>query len=175
MTLSDYKAYAEQCATRNKSIQHTPTSKHFTVFTAEDALSELKSIKSPVLAAELPRIRLGDSLSDNVHTIMDGAFLIIKKAKQGDSTEVITAYEEMFVIAMQVLTKIKNDRSFANEPGRSSPEKLIKNLRLQDVSIVDVGPVFDSYYGWRIDFPFQSTINLELDESKWDNEIKFSE
>jgi hypothetical protein len=174
MTLADYKAYGEQIATRNKAIKHSTSSKHFTVFTAEDALTTLKDIESPVLAAELPAISLSDGGSDNIHTVMSGAFLIVKKARQGNSAEIIIAYEEMFVIAIQILSKILNDRKMANDFGRMSPEKLIKHLQLNNIRIVDVGPVFDGYYGWRIDFPFQSTINLVLDENQWDNETKFS-
>lgn len=174
MTLSDYAAYGEQVATRNKAIAHTSQNRHFTVFTVEDALSNLKNIESPVLAAELPRIRFVDSGSDNIQTVMEGAFLIVKKAEQGNSSEIITAYEDMFVITLQVASKILNDKKMANNPGRLSPEKLIKHLQMNNISIVDVGPVFDGYYGWRIDFPFQSTINLVLDETKWISETKFS-
>ena len=174
MTLADYKAYGKQIAVRNKSIAHTDENRHFTVFTVEDALSDLKNIESPVLAAELPRIRFNDSGSDNIHTIMDGAYLIVKKVVQGNSEEIITAYEDMFVITLQVASKILNDRKMANIPGRQSPEKLVKHLQVNNISIVDVGPVFDGHYGWRIDFPFQSTINLELDESKWTDETKFT-
>lgn len=174
MTLADYKEYGEQIATRNKSILHTGTEKHFTVFTAEDALTGLPDMVSPVLAAELPTIGLSDSGSDNIHTVMSGAFLIVKKAEQGNADQIILAYEEMFVIALQILSKILNDRKMANLPGRLSPEKLIKHLQLHNIRIVDVGPVFDGYYGWRIDFPFQSTINLILNENDWNGEVKFS-
>lgn len=174
MNLVNYKEYGEQIATRHKSIGHTVNEKHFTVFTAEDAISGLGDIHSPVLAAELPRTRLNDSGSDNIHTVMAGAFLIVKKVAQGDYAEIIAAYQEMYVIALDILSKMLNDRKMANNGGRLSPEKLIKHLQLNNIEIVDVGPVFDGYYGWRIDFPFQSVINLQLDVTKWNNETKFS-
>lgn len=174
MTLADYKAYGEQIATRSLELLHSANNRRFTVFTVEDALTELKNIKSPCLVAELPRISFSDSGSDNIHSVMRGAFLIVKKCKQGDSNQIIAAYEEMFLIATDICSKILNDRKRANETGRPAPEKLVKHLVVNEMGLVDVGPVFDGYYGWRIEFPFQSTINLELDETKWNSEIKFA-
>jgi hypothetical protein len=174
MNLVDYKAYGLQIATRHKSILHSAQANHFTVFTAEDVLTGLKDLCSPVLAAELPRTGLLDNGSDNIHTIMKGAYLVLKKVDQGNSDEIIAAYEEMYVIAMDILTKMLNDRKLANTQNRNSPERLVKHLQLNSIELVDVGPVFDGYYGWRLDFPFQSVQNMQLDVNKWNSETLFT-
>ncbi len=174
MTFEEYKQYGEQCATRNKVIGHTPKQPHFIVFTAEEALSSIKNVLSPLIAAELPQIRFIDNGSDNIHTMMNGAFLALKKCQQGNTKEIMAAYQEMYLVALDMFRKFLNDRRMALVPGRPSPECLMKNLQVGDIQMGDVGPVFESYYGWRIDFPYQSTIDSDLDVSKWINETAFT-
>ncbi len=167
MILSDLKTYWQKAATNNLLILHTESAKHFCSFTAEEALSSLKNIKYPALCLELPAMGLNDGLSDNIRLISNGAVLILSHAKQGDNVAIAKVMIDTEVIVLQLVSKILNDRKRANETGRSSPEKNMKHLDLNKVRWVDVGPVFDSLYGWRLEFEFNGPIPTELDESKW--------
>jgi hypothetical protein len=167
MILSDLKTYWQKAATNNLLIQHTESSKHYCSFTAEEALSALKNIKSPALCLELPEMNLSDGLSDNVRLVSKGAILVLKHAKQGDNAMISQAFLDTEVIVLQLESKMLNDRRRANESDRLSPEKDMKHLDLNKVRWVDVGPVFDSMYGWRLEFEFNGPVNLALDESKW--------
>jgi hypothetical protein len=176
MRLADLKTYWENAAKNNLAIQHTESEKHFCVFTAEDALSSLKQLEDNVLVLELPNSTLSDANSDNIRYIPAAAVLILKSANQGNKDEVIQAYLDLEPVAIQLISKMLNDRKKANNDNISAPEKYMKHLDLNRIRMVDVGPVFDDKYGWRIDFEFNSPINLDLNESEWlpNTETKFN-
>lgn len=171
--IEQYKQYGEQIARRHKAIGHSDTERHYTMFTAEDALSGLRNMESPLLAAELPEIRFVDEGSDNVHMVMNGAYLILKKCRAGEGNAIVKAYEEMHVIALDIVRKFLNDRRMALKMGRKKPESLLHHLQVNGIHLVDVGPVFENYYGWRIDFPCQTAIEMDLDKTKWIGEVAF--
>jgi hypothetical protein len=176
MLLSELKQYALNIATNNLLIGHTPSNKRFSTYTAEDVLTDIKDMTGNILMLELPEFNIKDELSDNVRNVTTGAILLLKKAQQGNYIEVQSAYDTTLPIAVQALSKMQNDRKKANQPGAVSPESKMKHLDLNTVNIVDVGPVFDGWYGWRINFQFNSPINLTLDESQWKpgTEIKWT-
>lgn len=167
MRLAQAKAYWKKAATNNLAVQHTEEEKHFFTFTVEDALSSLKNINYPAVGLETPVHRFGDGLSDNIRLLSSGGVLIIKHAPQGNAVKVEEAMLETEEIALQMVSKMRNDRLKANDVGVASPEKLMKHLDLFKVKIEEVGPLFDSCYGWRIDYEFNNPTNLELDEDKW--------
>lgn len=175
MKTVDLKTYWKKAAINNKAIAHVDdTSIHFICYSAEAALASLKDIEDPVLALELPEMRLSDALSDNVRLNSNGAVLILKGAAQGNSSEIEQVMLETEIIAFELLTKMMNDRRKANDVGFTAPEKYMKHLDLNKVRLVDVGPVFNSKYGWRVEFDFNGPVNLTLDESKWTNETKWT-
>jgi hypothetical protein len=177
MRLSHLKTYWKNAATNNIAIGHDDVSNNkFCVFTAEDALSNLKEMTGLKLCLELPEVSLYDANSDNIRTITRGAVLILNGAMQGNRADIIQVFEQTEVVAYELLSKMLNDRKRANEQGRNAPESLIKHLDLNKVNMVEVGPVFDSQYGWRINYEFNSPVNLELDESKWleGSEVKWT-
>ncbi len=174
LNLSDIKTYWKNAAIRNKAIGHVEGGeKHFSSYTAEEALATIKDMKYPYLAAELPEIHMGDANSDNVRMNFNGGILILKKATAGDYLKIQAAYDEMFIIGRQLLTKLYNDRKKANDYNIPMPEAMMKQLDIPLLNMVEVGPVFDSCYGWRINYQINTPDNLELDESEWDGETKW--
>jgi hypothetical protein len=176
MDLANLELYFERAATNNKAIQHTAQKKHFITFSVEDALSSLKNIEYPALCLEIPNERLSDQLSDNIRAISSSAIVIIKKVGKINPADIVIALKETYIIASQMQSKILNDRKKANQPGRTTPESLIKHLDVNSIQLVDVGPVFDGCYGWRLEFQFNGPKNLELVESDWlpGTETKFN-
>jgi hypothetical protein len=173
ITPADYETYWLHAAQRNNAIAHTDESKHFTTYNVEDALTELKNIKYPLLALEEPEYRIADGLSDNTRLPVTGAILILKRAKAGDYKEIREATQSTFPIAFQMITKLRNDRKRANDSGIPSPENMVKHLDLNTIRMVMVGPVFDGCYGWRVEFTINSPANMNLDESQWTGETKW--
>lgn len=170
MTLAELKQYGLNIATNNLLIAHTSSDKHFASYTPEEVLTDIKSIKGIALMLELPEFSMNDQLSDNIRLITNSAFLILKKAKQGDYADIQSVYDSTATIAFQVLTKIYNDRKKANDTGVTSPESKLKHLEVNTLNLVDVGPVFDGWFGWRINLQFNSPINLTLNEDEWTDE-----
>ena len=106
--------------------------------------------------------------------LYNGGVLILDKAPQGDYVKIQAAFQNTFIIAYQLLTKLYNDRRKANDIGTSSPESFLKHLDLQSISLLEVGPVFDGCFGWRINHQFNSPANLDLVESEWTGETKWN-
>lgn len=167
MRLADLKAYWKTAATNNLLVGHTATAKHFTCYTLEDSLSSLKNTVYPVVALEIPETGFGGEDSDNIHHDTTGAVLLLKHTKQGDYLAIQQAMEDMEELGMQMISKLYNDRKKANDDGITAPESLIKHLVFRSIKLIEVGPVFDSCYGYRLEFAFENPINLALDESKW--------
>lgn len=173
ITVNDISVYWKHVAERNIAIGHSEESKHFSFFSSEEAITSIKEMKSPYLAAELPEIKIQDEHSDNVRLNISGAVLILKKVKQANYSEIQEAYSSMFIIAFQILTKLYNDRKKANDGTLSAPESMIKHLDLPTLSMIEVGPVFDGHYGWRINYQLNTPANLDLIESEWTGETKW--
>lgn len=176
MDLSNQKTYWQKAAEHHIDVQHTADNKHFCVFTVEDALSSIKDLEYPAICLEIPEENLADLNSDNIRANSSGAILVVTKATQGNHAEITQAFLDMYVIASDMQSKMLNDRKKANQQGRVAPESLLKHLDLNTVRMVEVGPVFDSCYGWRVEFAFNGPKNLTLDEAKWltGTETKFN-
>lgn len=175
MTLQNYIDYAKQIATRCKAIGHVEgVHNHFTLFTPEDVLSDLRGVEYPLLACELPRLRYMDGGSDNEFSQMQCSLLILMPAIQGDAISINQAFNTTYAIAQDIVTKLLNDNKCANITGRPSPECLVNDLNVNQINIVSVEAVFESCFGWQINFPFNNPNTLLLDESKWTGETRFN-
>ena len=52
---------------------------------------------------------------------------------------------------------------------------LLKGFDVNSLRFYKVGPMFTNHYGWRVEFMLNDRFsnNLQLDETKWNNETKF--
>ena len=80
----------------------------------------------------------------------------------------------MFEIAWDMVTKLKNDRRKAFDSAQPSPENLIKHLQLNSIRLTPVGPVFDGWFGWIVNHVISTNKSDQLDESKWEDETKWT-
>ena len=167
MNFKQQKTYWKRAAEHHLQIGHSDAAQHFSTFEPSKVLKELNNMLYPALMFERPEERLADGHSDNIRLNSSGAILVIKKAAKDDQVDIDAAFDECYDIAHDMVAKMLNDRKKSNQSGVTEPESLLKELDLATVSIREVGPVFDSCFGWRVDYTFNGVDSLFFDESKW--------
>lgn len=173
MNPTDYELYWKTAAENHLSIAHSNSDKHFCSYSVEEIISGLKNLKSPCLALEDPEYIVEGELTDNVGLMLNGAVLILKKMKESSNyLEQTAARKDMFPIAWDLYTKLRNDRKKANMGTASGPAAKLRNI--SSIRIIPIGPVFDGWAGWRLEYAAPANINPDLSETNWQNETKFS-
>jgi len=170
------KNYWKRAAEHHKLIAHTTTNTHFGMYEPIMVTLPLKDMEYPCLLFEKPVEKLQDGGSDNIRNDAAGGILILQKASKSDAVDIQDAFDNTYAIACDMRSKMLNDRKKANQDGVTAPESMLKHLNLNTVIMQEVGPVFDSLFGWRIDYTFNSPEDLELNENNWlpDTETKFN-
>jgi hypothetical protein len=172
MIPADYETYWETAAKNHKEILHTTDEKRFIRFSVEEVLTGLKSLKSPALVLEEPEYNVLDEVGDNVGLQLQGAVLILKKlSESANYIQIQTAKKEMFLIAYDMYTKLRNDRKMANMGDATGPAAKLKNI--SNIRMIALGPVFDGWHGWRLEYTSPVTTNPDLNEDNWNNETKY--
>jgi hypothetical protein len=176
MTLNQYIAYFEGVAVSNKIIGHTHNGDvKFRRIDIEEVLGDLKTNMSGLsMFLENPELRVVDGRSDNYRQEWQGAFLILNKIKPGDINAQISVLNQTLTVCEQILAKIKNDA--AKESMQANYAWPIKGFDFNSVRINKVGPVFTTWYGWRLTFTLNQTFNngLILQNNEWYNDTKFT-
>lgn len=166
MTIVEYKNYFKTAAENHKDILHVDgTSEHFIKINVEEVISGLKSkLLFPLVAIEMPEIATDDQLSDNVRDIFEGAVIILKPASLTKYDEQFDTINACFELCKHFRSKMVNDRR----------KNILKHLDVNSFRFVEVGPVYNNLFGCRLEFRLNEPANTYLDESKWNNETKFS-
>lgn len=114
----DLIAYFRNLASSHTSLQHTDEKKHFFRFELEEVLTGIRSaINYPALILEGYDFSYTDNNSDNLIKARNGAFILLDHATHPDDFDRIdTIYDEMEVIADDIIAKIKADKRNANIP-----------------------------------------------------------
>lgn len=175
MKHSEYINYFKTCAINNKVLAHDEAN-HPTFYEIdiEDILNAMKlKNKHLSLLIESPEAKPYDEKSDNIRKLKTGAFVIIREAKMGDTVDKELALDETEEVAEQVISKMLNDTRKSKQSTAFTPKI---NLDVNSIRIQKVGPILTNHFGWRVEFTLNSTFNLglQLDETKWNNETKFS-
>lgn len=176
MTFNEYIAYFKAAATSNKAIAYVEgENERFITVSVDDVINALgPKGDSMTFCLEEFDYRPSDALSDNPRKQLSGAFFIIDLAKKGDKASKLSVLNNTDVVTQEFLSKIKNDQLKLglnkNHPGK------IKSFDLNSVRVEPIGPVFGNWYGWRTEFTINQTFinNLQLDDSKWLNDTKFT-
>lgn len=177
MRFSEYYNYFETVAINHKQLLHDPGAKRYTFFSIDmvDFISDFRNkVQQTALYLETYEFSASDQKSDNIRKEMRGAFLILKGTKPGDKTERNSILEETESVAIDVISKMINDaKKKAQDPSYNFP---IKGFDVNNCQWQKIGPEWTTHYGWRVEFTFNQTFpnGLFLDESKWNNETKFS-
>jgi hypothetical protein len=170
---TDYNNYFKVACVNHKSLLHNDTTnKRFYPVDIEDVLNGLKiSCKEAFMILENPEFKPFDAGSDNFRKIIRGAFVILKEAKIGDNSDRERILDECQVIAEDITSKMINDTKKGNLD-KTYPFRI--ELDLNKVNFNKVGPLMTNMFGWRVEFALNESFNLAFDESKWNNETKFS-
>lgn len=177
MKFSEYINYFKTAAINNKVLAHDPATHHtFYEIDIEDILNALKfqlKNKSMSLLIESPEPKPSDEKADNIRKLMPGAFVILQEAKMNsipDRELILDATQE---VAEDIVSKLLNDTKKCKQNATIQPRIIVD---INSVRFQKVGPLLTNHFGWRVEFTFNSTfkLGLQLDETKWNNETKFS-
>jgi hypothetical protein len=164
MTIDDIITYFETLAKEHIDIKHTDKNCHF--FRDEDEV--LEKLKSK---ANTPALIMGTFQStfkmvnrDFNHeepqmTILILDFVPIRNDK---TTQHFAALERTKIIAEDIIRRIKHDAT-------CQLHSFLKEFNTDSVRIDQVGPVFENYWGWVVDFSFVDFFDITYDESKFSN------
>lgn len=176
MKYSEYVEYFKTAAINNKVLAHVPDT-HHTFYEVDiiDVAQESLKFKNKYLSVllEAPSKQAGDNNGDNIRKYISGAFAILKEAKIGNHADRQLCLDETEEVAEQICSKILND---AKKHLRDHAYQWkLKGFDVNSLRFYKVGPMFTNHYGWRVEFTFNDRFsnNLQLDESKWNNETKF--
>lgn len=153
MNITEIINYVKSLAVSHKSIKHTDAKPHF----FEDINIATEQLKS---RGHMPAIIMGppifvpyDKRADNTQEVNTVVMLIVEKGQK------LTAYDKCKSIAIDFITKIKKDEHEQNSILAFDPESATIEL---------IGPVLDEFYGVELMLEFNTELDLEYDQSKWD-------
>jgi hypothetical protein len=176
MKYSGYVEYFKTAAINNKALAHV-NGTHETFYEVDiiDVAQESLKFKNKFMSLllEAPSKKAGDNDSDNIRKYLSGAFAILLEAKKGDHADRQNVLDLTEDVAEEICSKILNDAK-KHLQSSAHPWKL-KDFDVNSLRFYKVGPMFTNHYGWRVEFMFNDRFsnNLQLDESKWNNETKF--
>lgn len=164
MTPSEMRDYFEQCAVSNRAISHVPGDPkkcRFFKLAIEDLESNMRSkFKGLSLVLEYGSVREGDQLSDNPYLYQQHAFWILCPIeKRGDTQEVSDKDSECYEVALQVYTKLRNDKM----------SRKFKGLDPGSFSMVPFINLDGTAVGYRCTFTY-STPAPFINLNDWNNE-----
>lgn len=175
MKFSEYISYFRTAAINHKVLAHVDNTHHtFYEIDIEDIINSMKlKNKFMSLLIESPEPKPSDEKADNVRKLMPGAFVILREAKMGDIADRELALDEAQEVAEDLVSKLLNDTKKCKHNASIQPRIIVD---VNSVKFQKVGPLLTNHFGWRVEFTFNSTfkLGLQLNESKWNNETKFS-
>jgi hypothetical protein len=158
---ASYKAYFKDIATPNitgslKSL------KDFAIGGTERIVSGQRSkLSYPCLWLEYPDLKLKDNKGGDFSGNFNGAFAIIKNCPQDDWDAQDDAMQETYLIAMDVISKMIQDRYY-----RSNDSKFYF-----DPSSITIDPIntmmTDNDYGWRVAFQISNNVPVCFNQLNW--------
>ncbi len=169
-TLKDYVSYWEAAANSNKILRHKRPEERiaFKRIDIEEVLAGIKAdIKDIFLCLESPEVIPGDLKSDNIRAVFDGGLMVLHKADPGNHDSKIDALDVSLSVCFQLMAKVKND-VMRYRLNKAHPFKL-GDFDFARVRFNKVGPVFTSFYGYRITFSFNQKYpnGGQLNDNDW--------
>ncbi|MFZ4706286.1 MAG: hypothetical protein ACOYMF_09805 [Bacteroidales bacterium] len=144
---------------KNISEKHVDL-KGFYRFELDEILTSLRDVQTPCLIMEGYKFNFIDNKSDNILKSRGGAFVLIDHIDDiGDFDSIHTCWDNLEIIADDILAKIKADKR--------DPLTPVKHLDFESVDGQLVASELNSYYGIRITFNILCKFDSEIDESRW--------
>ena len=169
MRNKEYNQFFRELARTHVGIQHTDQECRFVRFTLSadpiakvldlrefyDSLKfKLKLKEKYAMLLQAYEKEFSDNVSDNKRAGIYGAFVIIGKVKEGDFDQL----EEVQDGTEEVATEIVGSMLHHFENNFSPFRRMTAN----EITLVKIGPVGDSFYGTRCDFSFSEPANAAL-------------
>lgn len=166
--VTGYIDYFRQLAIAHRTLQHNPAgefgdcdpgSMHFTKISVEEVLAALHSkIGSPALTLELFETELYSEIPYDIKQLPSGAFMVVVKPESDLFSDMQKCYEQAEEIILELLQQIWLDHYGIGVNRCKTPfQEFYFNNQL-----TPVGPVFNTWYGYRFtfDFKFHNKVNL---------------
>lgn len=160
-TLKGYIAYFETLCRQHVDIKHTDRNPRFFRMKPRDVTTKLGKADNVIVVIETPEFNFDDNKSDNVMKDKTGAFAILKRVPLDDFEKQDDAVDLCESIADEFVRILKRDN-------RNYDDLKFGYLPLNSISGFKVGPVYDGFYGVRIEFKFGDSISMCVNDSKWD-------
>lgn len=153
--------YFETLASEHVELKHTDGEKHFYRFELDEVLTGMPGeINYPALILEGYRFDFSDRRSDNPMKRRSGAFILVSNISDpGDYDLIHNTWDELEVIADDILARIAADKRLPSSPVRA--------FDLDSVEGTLVATEFGNLYGLRITFALSSPFPTNVNPSKW--------
>ena len=158
----DLVEYFESLAIGHKSILHSPSEKHFFRFELEEFMTGMKSrINYPALILEGYDFQFTDSTSDNVHKVINCAFMLVGKiSDKGDYDAIHALWDQLEEIGDELIVKILDDK-------RNRNVEVLSYFNIGDVSGAPLTDMNLIHYGFRYDFKLSWPLTNDINPVMW--------
>lgn len=160
ISLKQLSNYFEKLSRQNLSISHTSSKPRFFRLKGRELGAKLDKADEMILVLETPEFTYSDNQADNYMKDKTSAFSILKRCKSDDFDAIDDAVDLCEAVSHEIVTVMHRDN-------RSYNDQLFGNLPLNTFGGFKVGPVFDGFYGIRVEFKYGDFITMCVDESKW--------
>lgn len=160
MNIMSLSNYFEVLCSKHVNIAHTTSSpKYFSDIDEAEAklrsgLAGFNFIMGP------PMFDIDMTSQDAIFDNNSISFLIVRYVKNDDILDRLQAYDECKQIAYDFISKMRYDK--LNCTGE------FDYVDLENAHTEPLGPILDGYYGTVTDISFLDDVDLELNDSRWD-------
>ncbi len=167
--VNSYINYFRQLAIANQALLHdpageygdaAPASMHFTKISVDEVVQGLHSkIGSPCLTLELYETDLQAEIPYDIRELPVGAFMVVVKPASDLMADMQICYEKAEEIIINLLKQIWQDHYGVGVERCKTP---FKEFYFDKDQLTPVGPVFDTWYGYRFTFNFRFHYNMDI-------------
>lgn len=163
--LDKYVDYFRSLAVSHHMLQHNPLSelkdtpepdKRFYKWDADEVIGGLRTeLSFPALIIELYENQLSGASEADIRQRPSGAFTVIDHAKERNIPAQQAAYDKCEKIMMELLQQIWQDVYGTPNRKQSLCAPPFKEFLFTNANINPTGLLFQSHYGWRVEFQFE--------------------
>ncbi len=159
-SLKEYVKYFETLCRQHVDIKHTDRTPRLFRMKPRDVTTKLEKADGVICVLESPEFFYSDNQANNYMKEKTAAFSILKRADPDNFVEQDDVVDECEIIAEDIIARIKDDN-------RDYDDQKFGIINLNTFSGFKVGPVYDRFYGVRIEFKFGDSISMCVNENKW--------
>lgn len=161
ITQNEYMAYFEKVARQHVGIGHTDSKpRFFRLRDPRDLSTKLDKADQTILLLETPENKYSDNSADNYMKESTGAYAVLRRVKADDFRSIDQTMDACESITEEIMKLMRShNRDFSN--------RLFGYLPIEGFSSFRVGPLFDGWYGVRMEFKYGDSISMCVDQSKW--------